>query len=114
MKKAVILCLILLVISGVGIGLYLSPLHDYREAQVYLATDEYAAALEILEELGDYRDSEALAGECREALTRAQYLRASALYDAGETEAALSAFLEIAGYRDSADWIARCQKLLEH
>ena len=114
MKKAVILlCLIVLLVSAAVVAVSLPPLLRYRDAQALMAQSEYAAALETLERLGSYRDSEALADECREALLRAQYLTACALYDSGQTEQALSAFEALGGYRDSEDWLKRCENLLE-
>jgi len=114
MKKALlILCALLLILCGAALAVYLPPALEYRNSRALMEQAEYAAALPVFERLGDYRDSAERAEECREALRRAQYLRASALYDAGLTQEALDAYREIADYRDSADWIARCEKLLE-
>ncbi len=97
MKKLSVLllvCAILLCLTGCKSS-------DYQSATAAMSSGNYASALTILESLGDYKDSAALAQECR-------YSLAVEDFKDGSYETAKSAFAALSGYKDSNDYVLRC------
>ena len=73
----------------------------------------YLSAAEAFEALGDYRDSESRASQCREKLVlrnesalKEDYAAAQALLESGHYSEARAAFLALGDYEDSADQAA--------
>ena len=92
MKKFIALLLtFLLVISLTG-----CKGSDYKQAMELYANDDYAAALAIFTELGDYKDSSSMVSKCK-------YAMAQQLILDGDYEGALVLFEELGDYKDSAE-----------
>ena len=97
MKKLCILLLaFLLVISLTG-----CKGSDYKQAMELYANDDYAAALAIFTELGDYKDSSSMVSKCK-------YAMAQQLMLDGDYEGALVLFEELGDYKDSAESLKEC------
>jgi hypothetical protein len=80
--------------------------NDYKTAAALFDSGDYSAAAAAFAELGDYKDSAALAAAAQE---EADYETAAALFDSGEYAAAVNAFTELGNYKDSADRAAEAQ-----
>ena len=94
MKKIIaVLLLICLCVSLVGCKVL-----DYKEATERYAAGDYAGALEIYRQLGDYADSAAMAQICWQ---KADYVAAEALYVAGDYAQALPLYEGLVMYADS-------------
>ena len=97
MKKFIALLLaFLLVISLTG-----CKGSDYKQAMDLYANDDYAAALAIFTELGDYKDSSSMVSKCK-------YAMAQQLMLDGDYEGALVLFEELGDYKDSAESLKEC------
>ena len=93
MKKFIALLLtFLLVISLTG-----CKGSDYKQAMELYANDDYAAALAIFTELGDYKDS-------AESLKECYYQRALRLVAEQQYDAAEEIFAMLGNYKDSANY----------
>ena len=73
----------------------------YKKANELLANGQYATALEIFEELGDYQDAPAL-------LLESRYVQANTLLSYREYQSALLEFTALGDYRDSLQKIEEC------
>ena len=94
MKKfSVLLLAFLLVISLTG-----CKGSDYKQAMELYANDDYAAALAIFTELGDYKDSSDMVCACK-------YEIAQQLLLDGDYEGALAVFEELGDYKDCREQI---------
>lgn len=71
---------------------------DYKEACELVEAEEYTAAKEILEELGNYKDSSELAKEC-------DYQIALDLLSNGDFDEAVAIFKSISDYKDVSETI---------
>lgn len=97
MKKFIALLLaFLLVISLTG-----CKGSDYKQAMELYANDDYAEALAIFTELGDYKDSSSMVSKCK-------YAMAQQLMLDGDYEGALVIFEELGDYKDSAESLKEC------
>ena len=94
---------VLLVIAGTAVyNRIIVPDSRYREGLSALETGEYKDALKIFEEMGDYRDSEVLALECR-------YDLAVIEFNKGRLEEALEVFDELGDLWDCKALAGRCR-----
>ena len=75
----------------------------YSDAEELYAQGDYAAALELYEELGDHQDAPQKANLCR-------YHLADALLEQQNYEEALPYYRQLAGHRDSDDKAAFCEQ----
>ena len=66
--------------------------------QSAISRSDYAAALETLELLGRYQDSETLKNQCRYELAKSQFA-------AGDYTSALENFTQLGDYEDCAQWV---------
>lgn len=69
---------------------------DYKKAIELMESGKYAAASELFDSLGDYKESELLRNEC-------DYQLAKAAYDKGNYETAQELFAALGDYDDSAE-----------
>ncbi len=98
---------ILVVLIGAGVILYFTVLKDlfaYNSAIDHKDKAEYSDAIDIFEDLGDYKDSQAQITECK-------YLLAKQQIDDGEYEEARSTLTELGDYKDSKDQLDKCNYL---
>ena len=85
------------------------PLRCRNNPRPHRQAGRYEQARTILEALGGYGDSDALIAECDEALLRAAYDRAEALYASGSFSEALTAFEALGDNLDAAQRALDCR-----
>lgn len=90
---AVVICLALVACNS----------SDYKKAEELYAAGDYAAALEIYTELGEYEDSQNKAKKCK-------FEVANAHFEKGEYKAALEIYTELGEYEDAKDKAAYCER----
>ena len=76
---------------------------NYKKAERLLNNGDYAAALELYENLGLYEDSQDKAKLCR-------YSIASSLFDEAQYEDALIIYEDLGEYQDCAEQVEICKK----
>ena len=76
--------------------LVITPSNEYEKACALMDDGEYDDAIEIFEDLGDYKD-------CSEKITESKYQKALRTLDDGEYTIAEELFKELGDYRDSED-----------
>lgn len=107
-KKDYIIFLIVLSVISTVIVLTLAFLKrsenrkNYADVQKYICSENYEEALNILEKLGDYKDSAALRKEAENGKT---YLEANELLMKEEYAEAIDKFTEAEGFKDSKEKI---------
>lgn len=104
-KTAVlVICIsaVLLVAAVLGYVFYGIPLTDYQAACKLLELGEYDMAHEMFLELGNFKDSAAMANE-------ALYQKAEALLEDGQFTAAINQFRYLGDYKDSKDRVKEGQ-----
>ena len=85
----------------------------YQYAEDYFNRGEYAKALELFDELGEYTDSATRASRIRSIINTIDnnekvYLEAQSLYDQKEYIKAQKLFYDISDYKDSGEYIILC------
>ncbi len=98
------LCMLLLVTKVI------MPNAKYKEAEGYLAAEQYEDAIAVFTELGNYQDA---ADRVVEAKKEKTYAAAEALLAAKDFTAAMETFASLGSYRDAADRVADTQTAFE-
>lgn len=80
----------------------------YNRAIELRMNEDYQAAIDLFNLLGDYLSSAEQAVACKEYLREDQYNQAETLLNAGDTQGAYNLFSSLTGYRDAA---ARAEQL---
>ena len=114
--KTGLLVLLVIILSVVGVNLYsyldrtyIGPSKKYNQAKQCMQDGEYSLALNILEELGNYKDAESLLEECSQLGEEAKYNSAIALIDTNEYLAAKAIFDQMGEYKDAVAYSEICQ-----
>lgn len=88
----------------------ITPMNQYKEAQVLLQDGKYKEALSIFNNLGaDYENSANFIQECEAGITENNYIAAIEEYNTKNYSSALSQFQNLIGYKDSEKYIASCE-----
>ena len=82
---------------------------SYEDACDLIEECKYEEAIEVLEALHGYRDSEELIEECETAIMDQAYEAAVALQEAGNYEKAIGAYKKLDDYKDSKELIEQCE-----
>jgi tetratricopeptide (TPR) repeat protein len=86
----------------------------YADAILLMNAGDFEQAIAAFEGLGDYKNAQALIGQCEEGIVnRENFAAACALLDAGDYEAALAAFTALGGYKDAAAKAEFCQQNID-
>lgn len=95
-KKLLIVLLVLLLICALALGViqFLIPYLEYSQAKNALDQKMYDSAIEQFTSIGNFLDSE-------ELLNKAQYEKATDMYNSGNKEDAAIIYKNISGYMDS-------------
>ncbi len=93
-----IILALLAVLAGIVGTQYIIPESKYKEAASLAENGDYRSAMELYQSLGQYKDSQKLAKECKPGAT---YQDATDALDAGQYEQAMKLFGSI-NYEDSA------------
>ena len=80
----------------------------FEKAQRLMDEESYAQAAALFEKLGDYENSAALAGECRDHV---QYEEATAFLSAGDYQSAQAAFAELGSFGDAEVKARFCENM---
>lgn len=94
-RKIISICVCILMLGTLLTG---CKSDDYKEACELVEAEDYTAAKEILEELGNYKDSSELAKEC-------DYQIAFDLLSNGDFDEAVAIFKSISDYKDVSEII---------
>ena len=89
----------LIILAGAAFAVWklvITPSNEYEKACALMDDGEYDDAIEIFEDLGDYKD-------CSEKITESKYQKALRTLDDGEYTIAEELFKELGDYRDSED-----------
>lgn len=105
MKKRI---LALLLVSVLCFSLTGCKSSDYKKAVELQGAGDFAAALTIYEELGDYEDAGTRLEECKKAIS---YNEAISLLENKKYEDALAIFTTIEDYQDSAEKKVFCEEM---
>ena len=76
---------------------------DYKKAEELYAAGDYAGALELYTNLGEYEDSQNKVKSCK-------YEIANAHFEKAEFKAALELYTELGEYEDAQDKVAYCER----
>ena len=102
---AIIASAILLVIIGSILFNSISVNNKYKKAKQLILNEQYPEAINILNEISDYKDSSELRADARLEI---DYQRAMELYNQGEYRIAISRFSNLGEYKDSKDRFEEC------
>lgn len=100
-----ILVLVIGVLLVGGIYFYknvYSPAHNYKQANELMKKGEYSEALEIFNDLGDYKNSKANILECEYQIAITQ------MQDESKLEFAKATFEQLVDYKDSGSYLEKC------
>ena len=98
-------------VAVVFLVMHLNRISAFEEATELMDSGNYAVALEMFEDLGDFRESEELALESR---LRIDYYAAHQQMDRGNYQGAREAFQALGAFRTSAELAAECQRRLDY
>lgn len=79
-----------------------SPAHNYKQANELMKKGEYLEALEIFNELGDYKKSKANISECEYQIAIKE------MQDESKLESAKETFEQLVDYKDSKKFLKEC------
>lgn len=82
---------------------------DYKEALAYQESGDYASAIAIFEQLGEYKDASSKLEECRKIVS---YNEALELMEEKDFSGALVKFTDLGSFRDSSEKKAFCEEML--
>ena len=85
----------------------------YSQAMDALNRKDYARALRLFEELGDYQDSTDRAAECHRVIDEQLYRQAKELMENKKWSDAIKAFDTLKSYKDSREMARECRRLQE-
>ncbi len=83
----------------------------FEAAVAVMNAGDYREAKAEFTELGDYKESAALACECQDTM---DYQAAQAKMEAGEYEQARQAFAQLGSFKDAKDLVAECQNTIDY
>ena len=110
-KRSVWILAIGIVLVASVVALFCTAnIRGYSRAQRLYDNGKYSEAYKIYSGLGDYRDSEKLAGDAK---TRATYSEAEELFKAEDYEKASEMYGQIPEYEDAAEKKEQSQHLLK-
>lgn len=104
-KNICVVCLVLLIVAIIS-G---CKSNDYKSAVTLQEAGDYAAALEIYTNLGNYKDSAHRASQCSNTIS---YQNAVELQSSGSYAEALEIFYTISEYQDANDRIVYCESMI--
>lgn len=106
---AALLSIALLLGAGYAAVQFGVPFARYHSGMKKLERGEYAEALEIFEQLGDYRDAPEKITEAEKGLV---YLDAAALLERGDREGAIPLLMQIGDFLDAGDLLRHTESEL--
>ena len=104
---AIVISLALLFINNVII-----PANKYSDAISLMDNGDWLKARDILESLGNYKNSNDLVQRCNDKILDDTYISAIELMKAGKYVDAIDAFKELNGYKESVNLIEQCETAL--
>ncbi len=86
--------------------------NNYQTACTALENKQFEKAIDLLKNLGDYRDSKALLSQATEAKLERDYNNALGLFTEGKESEAIALFKTLGDYKDSSDLLTQAEKQL--
>lgn len=114
-KKFIIIIVIAIVLLGGIIAALFNPYaikgREYKNAIRLAKSGEYAKAIEMFQELGDFKESKIHIENYTIVMTREMYEEATALLEDKKYNEAASLFLELGNYKDAKEQAAEAKLL---
>lgn len=87
----------------------INPNRDYKKAEMLMSNGRYEAAIQIFEELDDFKDSRDRIAECEAGILETKYNNAVDAMNNGRFSSAQTSFELLGDYKDSAARAVECR-----
>lgn len=99
-------------ITTLIVAFILIPYNNYKTAEQLFSAKQYSEAIEVFNNLGNFKDSKNKSEECREQINEEKYVLATDYYENNNYSEALKLFSEIQKYKDSQKIIEQIYNIL--